>query len=182
MTIFASLLQVSNNTLKTLAQTNWAGNMIAILLATLLPLKDFVYFIVFLLFIDALTSIFYQYTQRRSDYKNAINALFNIVESGKLRISIIKLFFYVITIITIFWFETTLLQVIAENDKLQVLSLTNVTAMLICSVEIFSILENVSKITHNPIYSIIANLFKRKIEETSGVKIDKNGDKNDENK
>ena len=179
MTIYATVLQVGTKTVTTLKSTNWITYVLSVIFAFLAPLLDFLYIIAFLLVVDMITSIAYQYTIRRKDYSNWHVALFGdfghstvkgIIESGKLRTTVAKLFFYMLTIICIYWFEIKLIQNAPEGGIFNLLSITNISAILICSVEIISILENVSQITNNPIFNVLAKLFKKKVEDTTNIR------------
>lgn len=105
---------------------------------------------------------------------NCLLKALRVVESGKLRKTLEKLFFYILILIVFFIFDLFILKVspISEN-AINTFSITNIATVLICIVEMTSIASNVSKITGNPIFNKIVAIFKRKAEQK--MEIDDNG-------
>lgn len=139
-----------------------------LMLSLLAPLKDVIHVIIFLVFVDMITSIYYQ-MQRCKKTTGFFGHLFNclkIIESHKLRRSVSKMFFYVITMIAFYVFDVFVLHMEPlDTETLLTLSLTNIAAILICVTELTSITSNISKITNNPIFNTIMKVFKNKLNE-----------------
>ena len=146
-----------------------------VILALLAPLAQYIHFLIFLLFVDAATSIYYQYKLSLNKlYDSEINvtlkirllAFFNTIDSGRLRRTFEKLVAYVTGIIVCFLFDKIALQIKPlEHGALTYFSVANIAVVLIMSVEVTSILANLSKITRNPIYLKIIKIFNSKIND-----------------
>lgn len=154
-------------TLTSISSTKWYSFIITTVLSMLAPLQTYIYLMILILVVDAVTSIYYQFRQNRPHYDSVFSTFMHTVESNKLRITVEKMFFYIAGIIVVYLFESILLKNIPVDGIFDVLSVTNVAAMLICSIEIYSILENISKITNNPLWLRIANIIKKKVDETN---------------
>ena len=97
---------------------------------------------------------------------NLIIKAFRIVESGKLRKTLEKLFFYILILIVFFVFDIVILKVAPiSSTSINTFSITNIAAVLIAIVEMTSIASNVSKITENPVFNTIVSVFKRKAKQ-----------------
>jgi hypothetical protein len=148
------------------ANLNWFAQLFAILIAFLTPIASVIHVVIFLLIVDAITSIYYQMKLATVDKKGFWNCLvsaFKIVESSKLRKTLEKLFFYILILIVFFVFDLFILKVVPTSENtISTLSITNIASVLIAIVEMTSIAANVSKITGNPIFNRIVSIFKRK--------------------
>lgn len=145
------------------------SQLFAIFIAFLAPMANVIHVVVFLLIIDAITSIYYQMKIATKDVRGFLSCIIKackVVESGKLRKTLEKLFFYILILITFYVFDFFILKVIpvAEN-MISTFSITNIATVLIGIVEMTSIASNVSKITGNPIFNKIVSIFKRKAEQ-----------------
>lgn len=161
----SSLFQLADKTFVAMKTTSWHTYAITSIFALFAPLKNYVYLMITLLFVDAVTSIYYQYRQNRPSNKNIIDTIFSTIESKKLRTTFEKMVFYIIGICVVYLFEIRLLQNIPDNNVFDILSVTNISAMLICAIELYSILENIGKITNNPVWLKIANMIRKKVDE-----------------
>lgn len=165
MTLAASLFKISGKTIASLQSTPWYSLVFASLISLMAPLKTYVYFMITLLIIDAFTSIYYQCKRNRPNYSNLFATILYTIESNKLRVTVEKMLFYIIGIILVFLFEKILLKTAPVDGVFNVVSLTNISVMLISMVELYSIMENISHITNNPAWLKIAKLFKKKVDE-----------------
>lgn len=140
----------------------------SLVIAFLTPLADLIHLVVALLLIDAFTSIYYQMSkaaEKAGPGKKWWAALM-VIESARLRRTLEKMFFYVLTLIVFYAFELLVLQLApAEPERLQLFSMTNIAAALIGMVELTSIASNVSRITGNPIFNRIARIFGIKVNQ-----------------
>jgi hypothetical protein len=146
---------------------SWHTKIFALVLAFFAPLASLIHVIIALLFVDAITSIYYQMKLIQSGQKDKkFIASLQVIESRKLRKTLEKMFFYVLIIIMFFIFDTYVLQVkpIAA-DAIYTFSITNIAAVLICMVELTSIASNVSKITGNKVFDRIVSIFSKKVEK-----------------
>jgi hypothetical protein len=151
------------------ANLNWLSQLFAIFIAFIAPISSVIHVVIFLLIIDALTSIYYQMkeaTKNTIGFWACLIKAFRVIESGKLRKTLEKLFFYILILIVFYVFDLIILKVapVSENT-ISTFSITNIAAVLIAVVEMTSIAANVSKITGNPIFNKIVSIFKRKAEQ-----------------
>ena len=171
-----SLIAIGERTAGQIVNQHWVVKGIVLVIATLAPIAPYVHFLVLLLIVDAATSIYYQYKQNKKKvYKcrtvkrttgNSLKILFETVESGRLRKTFEKLIAYVVGIIVCFYFDIIVLQIAPlEGVSLQYFSISNIAVVLICSVELTSILATLSKITNNPVYDRIIKIFNKKIDD-----------------
>lgn len=176
MSFFSSLVTVTVKTTSVIQHQHWAITILAAIVSAFVPIKGYIYFLMILLVIDAITSIYYQYSvkllkcgKKGVPAANKFRVLFSTIESNRLRQTFVKLVAYIIGLYVVSRFDMDILQTIPAppgvGNPFTLYSITNLTAMLICSVEVFSILENLGKITNNPIYKRIAALLQRKIGE-----------------
>lgn len=141
------------------------------LLGLFAPIKEVVYILVFFLFADLITSVYYQFIEKlktnSSDFKGVsykgklylgCKTLFYTFESGKFRRTFEKLVFYTLGLMVVFIFERKLLHI----NPTGLVSITNSAAILICAVEVTSICANISKITNNKIFNKIAQMINKK--------------------
>lgn len=139
---------------------------LSLIIAFLTPLADLIHLVVALLLIDAFTSIYYQ-MQKAAGQAPAhmrLKTAFLVIESARLRKTLEKMFFYVLTLILIYAFEILVLQLApADPERVQLFSMTNIAAALIGMVELTSITSNISRITGNPIFQRITSLFGKKV-------------------
>lgn len=171
MNLLTSVYQITSKTVATVSQQPWTVKFFWILCASFAPLKDYVLFLIFLLIVDAITSIYYQFRKRveaighRSSAWDKMKLLFTIIESNKLRRTFEKMVAYILGLIVFFKFDQIILQLdFVAGLPLNYLSTTNISVLMICSVEVYSITENLSKITKNPIFTAIGNVFKKRVE------------------
>lgn len=171
----STYLHITSRTAAAIHEQPWLLKIIALVLAALAPLAAYVHFLIFLLIVDALTSIYFQYKQKlkavakckktKLTFQIRIYTLFQTIESGKLRRTVEKLVSYTLAFIVAFFFDKYALQIQPlHGGLLNYFSLANVTVILVCSVEVTSIFANLSKITSNPIYTTILKILNRKIE------------------
>jgi len=145
---------------------SWPAKLFSIVLAFLAPLASLIHVIVALLIVDAVTSIYYQMNNAASgktSTKERVRARINVIESGKLRKTLEKMFFYVLMIIVFYSFDLYVLKIKPLDEvSIHTFSITNMSAVLIALVEMTSIASNVSKITGNPVFEKIVAIFKKK--------------------
>lgn len=172
MNLLTSVYQITSKTVASVSNQHWTMQLFWVTLASFAPLKDYVWFLIFLLIVDAITSIYYQFrkkveaTKCRTAAFNKFKILFSIVESNKLRRTFEKMVAYILGLIVFFKFDQIILQLdFVAGLPLNYLSTTNIAVLMICSVEVYSITENLSKITKNPIFTAIGKVFKRRVEE-----------------
>ena len=173
--MMSTYLTISHRTISAIHEQPWLLKIFALVLAALAPLAAYIHFLIFLLVIDAATSIYYQYKQKLKAVQKCkktkltlsvrIYTFFQTIESSKLRKTVEKLVSYTIAFIVAFLFDKYALQIQPlHGGLLNYFSLANVTVILVCSVEVTSIFANLSKITSNPIYTTILKILNRKIE------------------
>jgi hypothetical protein len=155
-------------TVDTIYNLSWPAKMISLLLSFVAPLASLIHVIVFLLVVDALTSIYYQMkiAGSKAERGKRMSTAIKVIESSKLKKTIEKMFFYVLTIIVFYSFDLYVLHVKPiSQDSINTFSITNLSAVLISLVELTSIASNVSKITDNPIFNRVVSLFSKKVEK-----------------
>jgi hypothetical protein len=156
-------------TLINIQQLSWSAKLFSIVLAFLAPLASLIHVILALLIVDAVTSIYYQMNNAASGKtttKERVRARINVIESGKLRKTLEKMFFYVLIIIVFYSFDLYVLKIKPLDDvSISTFSITNMSAVLIALVEMTSIASNVSKITGNPVFEKIVAIFKKKADK-----------------
>jgi len=156
-------------TLINIQQPSWSAKLFSIVLAFLAPLASLIHVILALLIVDAVTSIYYQMNNAASGKtttKERVRARINVIESGKLRKTLEKMFFYVLIIIVFYSFDLYVLKIKPLDDvSISTFSITNMSAVLIALVETTSIASNVSKITGNPVFEKIVAIFKKKADK-----------------
>lgn len=171
-----NLCRIGGATVDYIAVQPWPVKLLYILIATMAPIAPYIHFLVFLLFLDAFTAIWFQYKGNRQALYDSnlpdrkvpgrIKTFLMTIESRKLRTTFEKLVAYVIGIIVCFFFDKIVLQITPlQGDALQYFSVANISVVLITSVELTSILANLSKITKNPVYGRILRIFNRRIDE-----------------
>lgn len=149
--------------------------IVVLMLSLFAPLRDVIHVIIFLVFVDMITSIYYQMQscKKTKGFFGHLVTCLRIVESHRLRRSVSKMFFYVITMIAFFVFDVFVLHIKPlGSDTLLTLSLTNIAAILICVTELTSITSNISKITNNPIFNTIMRVFKTKLNDNYNIDTD----------
>jgi hypothetical protein len=155
-------------TLLTIQNLSWPVKFGSILLAFLAPLAGLVHVIIALLLVDMITSIYYQMkiASEKAKKGKKFKTAMMVIESGKLRKTVEKMFFYVLVIVVFYSFDLYILQIqpISE-DAIYSFSITNLSSVLIAVVEMTSIAANVSKITGNPIFDKIMVLFNKKVNQ-----------------
>lgn len=155
-----------SRTMMSVQQLPLHSKALSVVIAFLTPLADLIHLVVALLLIDAFTSIYYQ-MQKAAEQVPArirLKTALMVIESARLRKTLEKMFFYVLTLILIYAFELLVLQLApADPQRVQLFSMTNIAAALIGMVEITSITSNVSRITGNPIFQRIAGIFSKKV-------------------
>jgi hypothetical protein len=141
--------------------------LISIILAMLAPLAVIIHLLLFLLVLDAVTSIYFQIKTRLAGMKGfclRLKTAFMVIESRKLRITLEKMVFYVLALIVFFLFDKYILHIEPINiDDTFTFSLTNFAAVLVCMTELTSIMSNLSKITNNPIFNRITKILQKKV-------------------
>lgn len=162
-------------TIQTLNSFTVPMKFFSIVIAFLAPLAGLIHVIIALLFLDMATSVYYQMKIAASKAKKGerTKAAFKVIESGKLRKTLEKMFFYVLTIIVFYSFDTYDLQIKPiSSDAIYTFSVTNLSAVLISLVEMTSIAANVSKITGNPVFDRIIKIFSKKVEKKFEIEED----------
>jgi len=155
-------------TILTIQNLSWPVKVGSIILAFLAPLAGLIHVIIALLLVDMFTSIYYQMKIAASGAKKGQRTMtaLRVIESGKLRKTIEKMFFYVLVVVIFYSFDLYVLQVKPiSQDAIYTFSITNLSAVLISVVEMTSIAANVSKITGNPIFDRIMKLFAKKVDK-----------------
>lgn len=171
-----SFTQITTRTVTIIVNQNWLIKGVAVIFAMLAPLQNYVHFLIFLLIIDAATSIYYQFKINLRKVKkikgtdiphqSKLKVFFLTIESSRLIRTFEKLVAYIIGIIVCFLFDIVVLQITPlETGSLSYFSVSNTSVLLICSVELTSILANLSKITNNPVYDSILRIFNKKINQ-----------------
>lgn len=138
----------------------------AVLLCYFAPVKLIIHALIVFLIIDAITSIYYQYSEniKNNIKKHRWLVFCATIESSKLRRTLEKLVCYVLSLMVVFMFDTIFLKITPANlDTIKTFSLTNASAILIGLVEITSILSNISKITRNPVFNKILQVTQKNI-------------------
>lgn len=144
----------------------WTTKLAALALSFIAPLASLIHVIIALLVVDAITSIYYQMkiaADKAPRGKRTLTAV-RVIESSRLRKTLEKMFFYVLTVILFYAFDVYILHVKPISaDAIHMFSVTNLAAVLISLVELTSIASNVSKITNNPIFNRIVILTSKKV-------------------
>lgn len=151
------------------------SKLLVVILAVFAPLQSVVHVIVFLVFLDMVTSIYYQMQQCKHDksFFTHLATCLRVIESHKLRRTVSKLFFYVMSLMAFYLFDFYLLRIKPlEHDMLVSLSVTNLAAILIAVTELTSISSNISRITNNPIFNTIMRIFNKKINDKLNINDD----------
>ncbi len=148
-------------------QHSYAAKLFGLIISLLAPLSVVIHFMLFLLFLDAVTSIYFQIkTQIKgvSGFRLRLQTAFMVIESRKLRLTLEKMFFYTMAMIVFFLFDKFILHIEPINiDDTFTFSLTNFAAVLVCMTELTSIMSNLSKITNNPIFNRITKILQKKV-------------------
>lgn len=147
---------------------------IGLLLATILTpyVSLMVCLLVFILF-DFITGVWASYNEKRRrikrelSFKSRLSLFWNNFKSRKLRYTAEKMGNYLLVIICFAFFEFFFLKF-----ELGGYTLTKIVAGFLAAVEIRSILENMTRITGKKFYSGLFNIFKKKVEEKTGIDID----------
>jgi len=138
--------------------TSWGYAAIATVLAFFAPISILFYLICFLVGADLITAII-KSLQNCEDYKGLEKI--KCIKSRKLRRSVLKLFIYQLVIACVYFFSMAIFQ----GD----IYLANFAAGSIALVELSSICENMSIITHNnvftKIFKNISKMFSDKISD-----------------
>lgn len=146
---------------------SWPAKLFSIALSFLAPLASLIHVILALLIVDAVTSIYYQMNNAASGKtttKERVRARINVIESGKLRKTLEKMFSYILMIIVFYSVDLYVLKVKPLDEvSIHTFSITNMSVVLIALVEMTSIASNVSKITDNPIFDRILRIFSKKV-------------------
>lgn len=147
-------------------EQSWIFKILAIILAFFQPLQSYAVFLVFLLIVDAFTSIYQQMKVKAGNKEISFAMMFVLyfktIESAKLRTTLEKLMAYVLWLIICYYADTIFFSPIPLNGTVfHNFSLTNVAMLMMCLTELTSITANLSKITRNPIFTQIMNFFKK---------------------
>jgi len=158
---------------------SWYSKFFAIVMAVLAPLYSLIVFIAALLVLDMITSIYYQmrieaakYDVRSEKFRHSVR----VIESGKLRKTVEKMFSYFTMIIMFYAFDIFVLKIepLDGNTAIHTFSITNLAAILICLVEMTSIAANFTKITGNPVFARIVKIFSKKVNKQYDIDDDEN--------
>lgn len=149
-----------------ISQTTFPARVLAFTLSFFAPLATVIHVIIILLIADAITSIYYQMKQLEKSttkYDLFIRRI-QVIQSGRLRTTLEKMFFYIFILTLFYLFELYILQIKPTNENsIYLFSLTNIAAIMVAIVELTSIGSNVSKITRNPVFNRIILLFTKKV-------------------
>ncbi|MDA3819097.1 MAG: phage holin family protein [Candidatus Delongbacteria bacterium] len=147
--------------------------VLSVIIAFLTPLTSIIHVILFLLFIDMFTSIYYQISQAiptNSPFTTNVKLAFRIIESSKMRKTIEKMMFYVLALIVFYMFDLYILHISPETaTSISAVTVTNISAALIAMVELTSITSNISKITGNPVFNRIAKIITKNINQKYNI-------------
>lgn len=143
--------------------------LFALFVAFITPLLSLIHVIMTLLLVDMVTSIYSQ--MKQAVRKNGDKGMFArlktsllVIESDKLRRTIEKMVFYILTIFAFYLFDRYVLQINpTAPDAIYTFSSTNISVALMCMVELTSIASNVSNITGNPVFNTIARIINKKV-------------------
>ncbi len=163
MTLLLTLLR---KTITTLDAIPLGGKAFGVFFSFFAPLSSIVHAIIFLLIIDAVTSIYYQICVKTKEFnsfpKKVVEGL-KIIESRRLRRTLEKMFFYVLVIISFFIVDVVLFRISPEAESvISGISLTNIGATMVALVELWSIASNVSKITGNDVFLKVLDKWTKK--------------------
>lgn len=90
-----------------------------------------------------------------------------LIESRKMRKTVIKMFWYISAVIMAHMMEVTF--------NLQFAHLAQITGGFVCMVEIKSVFENITKITNEPVFLKIYKLFEKKAKDSINLNNENNG-------
>lgn len=184
LTLLKPYILIAGRTADIIDQHNWCIKVVLFVAAALAPLQDYVHFLIALLLTDVATSIYAQYEDNiakviESKPNFHINAhtrfliLLGTVESKKARKTVEKFFSYILGFILCYFFDLVVLRITPlVVNKLNYFSVTNIAIVMICSVEMISVLANLGKITKNPIFEKLIKIFSSMIADKikEGVK------------
>lgn len=161
-------MNMTSKYLSSLIQINFPIKIFAVFVSFIAPLASVIHVIVLLLVVDAVTSIYYQMKMVASKTpkgKRFIAAI-SVIESGKLKKTLEKMFFYILMLIVFYSFDLFVLKIEpVSTEAIHTFSITNLAAVLISIVELTSIASNVSKITGNPVFDRIIKIFSKKVDK-----------------
>lgn len=166
----------------TLNKLPFLTRVTVLLLSLFAPLRDVIHVIIFLVFVDMIASIYVQMQscEKTTGFFKHVVKCFSVIESHKLRRTVSKMFFYVLTMAAFYVFDVYILHVHPlGSDTLLTFSITNIAAILICVTELTSITANISKITNNPIFLTIMKLFNKKLKDNYNIDPNPDPDEND---
>jgi len=156
------------------SESSLISKLFALIIAMLAPLAVVIHLLLFLLVLDAVTSIYYQIKIRLaglSGFRLRLQSALLTIESRKLRITLEKMVFYVLALIVFFLFDKFILHIEPINiDDTFTFSFTNFAAVLVCMTELTSIMSNLSKITNNPIFNRITKILQKKVTQNLNPK------------
>ncbi|MDD4375126.1 MAG: phage holin family protein [Bacteroidales bacterium] len=175
-----SLTILLHSILSKMQNLSWQSKAFAFVLTFFAPLYSLLVLISALLLVDMLTSIYYQMREAAKGGVGSVDKLkrsLHIIQSGKLRKTAEKMFFYSVFILVAYPIDTVVLQIkpltnVDGISAISAFSLTNFAALLICLVEITSIAANVTKITGNPVFERIVKLFSKKAHKQLDIEED----------
>lgn len=154
--------------ISSITQLSLPAKLLAILTSFIAPLATLIHVIILLLIVDAITSIYYQMkiAAKSAEKGKKTTTAIKVIESGKLRKTLEKMFFYVLILIVFYSFDVFVLQIKPISpEAIYTFSITNLSGVLISIVELTSIAANVSKITENPVFDRIIKIFSKKVEK-----------------
>ncbi len=151
------------------SESSFVTKVFSLVAAIFAPLAVVVHILLFLLVLDAVTSIYHQMKLRLEGvfgFRLRIQTALQTIESRRLRQTIEKMFFYVLALIVFFLFDKYILYIEPINlDNTFAFSFTNFAAVLVCMTEVTSIMSNLSKITNNPIFNKINKILQKKVND-----------------
>lgn len=147
----------------TLSVTPFFTHLIGAILAILLPYKELLYVLLYLIFADFGTGVWASYKRNLdtnlNGFKAKIKFFWKNFQSSKIRNTVSKCFIYFGLMLTIAIFEKYFFSYTIFSW-----SLTKLFAVICAIVEMRSILENCCVITTNPLISKFLGLFKKKLD------------------
>lgn len=160
--------RIVNNTLNVITGLPVNTKLFSVFVAFITPLSDVIHVVLALLIADIVTSVYYQMkvAAEKAEHGKRFRASLMIIESGKLRRTLEKMFFYVFMLTLFYAFDRYVLKIKPiDESSIYTFSITNLAAVLISLVELTSISANVSKITGNQVFDKIVKVFSKKVDK-----------------
>lgn len=143
-----------------------------IFLTVMTPYAPIIHCLIFLVFLDLITGIWASYNEKRKTinryltFRSRLNLFWGNLQSRKLRYTVEKLAVYILVIMGFSFFEYFFMKFDVFGY-----TITKVIAGFLALVEIRSLLENMTTITGKKYYTAIFNIFRKKVEEKTGIEL-----------